>query len=322
MQPITPLIPYALPNLAALLKAASDELRLGVLQVLATDSYGVLELAQVFDMKQSGISHHLKVLAIAGLVSTRREGNSIFYRRAPVSSQDPLAAAKNAIFNQIDALPLAVPTQQTLAAIWQERTHTSHQFFLENAHKFKAQQDLIASFDTYGAQVAELLALTQTPSQHTALEIGPGEGEFLPQLATRFKKVYALDTSPAMLAKAQKNACKFNNINFELGNPRLLKATQDIDCAVINMVLHHTPSPAQVITDVSHTLKTGGVLIITELCSHQQIWARDACGDIWLGFEPDDLHSWAKAANLNLGQSTYFALRNGFQIQIQQFFKA
>ena len=125
-----------------------------------------------------------------------------------------------------------------------------------------------------------------------------------------------------MLAKAQKNACKFNNINFELGNTRLLKATQDIDCAVINMVLHHTPSPAQVITDVSHTLKTGGVLIITELCSHQQIWARDACGDIWLGFEPDDLQSWAKAGNLNLGQSTYFALRNGFQIQIQQFFKA
>ena len=53
-----------------------------MLRALANDSFGVLELAQIFATGQSGMSHHLKVLAQAGLVATRREGNAIFYRRA------------------------------------------------------------------------------------------------------------------------------------------------------------------------------------------------------------------------------------------------
>ena len=318
---VTPLISSATQDLAALLKAAGDDLRLSVLQALATDSYGVLELAQAFGMKQSGISHHLKVLATAGLVSTRREGNSIFYRRAPIDPNDALAVAKNAIFTQIDALPQNPSVEQALATIWHERTQTSHQFFIENAHKFKAQQDLIASFDVYGNQVAELLALTQTPNNALALEVGPGEGDFLPILAQRFAQVHAIDTSPSMLGKAQQAVCHLANIKLQHGDTRALATLNNVDCAIINMVLHHTPSPAQVLADVSKTLTEGGVLFITELCSHQQTWARDACGDIWLGFEPDDLQSWAKSSGLQLGQSTYFALRNGFQIQIQQFFK-
>ncbi|MFP9025202.1 ArsR/SmtB family transcription factor, partial [Pseudomonas aeruginosa] len=68
--------------LAALCKAAGDSLRLNVLRALANDSFGVLELAQIFAIGQSGMSHHLKVLAQAGLVATRREGKAIFYRRS------------------------------------------------------------------------------------------------------------------------------------------------------------------------------------------------------------------------------------------------
>src|SRR5690606_40551176 len=72
----------AIDQLAALLKAAGDPLRLDILRVLAQDSFGVLELCQMFSAKQSGMSHHLKVLTNAGLLTSRREGNSIFYRRA------------------------------------------------------------------------------------------------------------------------------------------------------------------------------------------------------------------------------------------------
>ena len=308
-------------DLAALLKAAGDDLRLGVLQVLARDSYGVLELAHAFGVKQSGISHHLKVLANAGLVTTRREGNSIFYRRAHVADTDSLATAKSAIFQQVDNIPLTFALEKALSTLWQERTQTSHQFFLENADKFRAQQDLIASFDVYGNQVAEVLALSPTLNKHRALEVGPGEGQFLTVLATQFEKVVALDNSPQMLSSAKKCAQSLSNIEFVLGDTGSLDNKPEFDCAIINMVLHHTPSPAQVIADVSRALIHGGALIVTELCSHQQEWAREACGDVWLGFEADDLKSWAAAAGLKQGHSTYFALRNGFQIQIQQFIK-
>ena len=52
-----------LDSLAAFLKAAGDPLRLEVLQVLGQNSFGVLELCEIMAIKQSGMSHHLKVLA-------------------------------------------------------------------------------------------------------------------------------------------------------------------------------------------------------------------------------------------------------------------
>ena len=67
--------------ITALCKAAGDPLRMQVLKVLQQNAYGVLELCQVLDIRQSAMSHHLKILANAGLVATRREGTTIFYRR-------------------------------------------------------------------------------------------------------------------------------------------------------------------------------------------------------------------------------------------------
>jgi ArsR family transcriptional regulator len=308
-------------DLAALYKAAGDDLRLGVLQVLARDSYGVLELAHVFGVKQSGISHHLKVLATAGLVTTRREGNSIYYRRAHVLTGDLLSAAKQAVFEQIDRSPLSCSVEQALAGVWQERTRASQQFFLQNADKFRAQQDLIVNYEVYGAQVAEQLVLAPINSRDRALEVGPGQGEFLKTLSQNFDHVVALDNSSQMLARAKGHVQNLKNIEFILGDTQVLDQQRPFNCAVINMVLHHTPSPAQVFADVSRALLPTGVLLVTDLCSHQQTWARDACGDVWLGFEPDDLVGWAEAAGLQKSHSTYLALRNGFQIQIQQFIK-
>ena len=53
-----------------------------ILKVLQQNAYGVLELCQVFDIRQPAMSHHLKILANSGLVATRREGTTIFYRRS------------------------------------------------------------------------------------------------------------------------------------------------------------------------------------------------------------------------------------------------
>ncbi|HYQ38667.1 MAG TPA: ArsR family transcriptional regulator, partial [Pseudomonas sp.] len=44
-----------------------------------------------------------------------------------------------------------------------------------------------------------------------------------------------------------------------------------------------------------------------------------ACGDVWLGFEQDELARWAEQAGLESGESLYLGLRNGFQIQVRHF---
>jgi ArsR family transcriptional regulator len=309
---------------ASLLKAMADPLRLEILRVLARGSYGVLELCNILDCKQPALSHHLKVLASADIVATRREGNSIYYRRAHLPSDNPHQSLQHSLFTDIDCLALSEPVQQRLKLVQRERADASQQFFALNAHKFREQQDLIASFPVYADQVRDLLKKVCGKKHKSVVEVGPGEGELLPLLVQQFTSVVALDNSATMLDKAQSLAKEKNlkEIQFFLGDTQILSSESiHADCIVMNMVLHHTPEPADIFFDVAQALNPNGILLVTDLCSHQQQWAKDNCGDLWLGFEPLDFTEWARAAGLTEGQSEYFALRNGFQVQIRQFKK-
>ncbi|WP_237067704.1 ArsR/SmtB family transcription factor [Microbulbifer guangxiensis] len=300
-----------IPQLAVRLKAAGDPLRLEILRLLSQDSYSVLELCRIFDLRQPALSHHLKVLAQAGLVSKRREGNNLFYRRSG-DGLEPL-------FTSLDSLPLPQGREAAVAEIARERAEASRRFFADYGNRFREQQELIAGYDVYGPQVGQLLR----PGAN-ALEVGPGEGEFLAELAPRFEMVTALDLSPTMLERAQQFArdSGLGNIEFLRGDTREAAARPgSADSVVVNMVLHHTPEPEQIFRDLSTALKPGGQLLVAELQAHQQDWARDACGDLWLGFAPEQLSQWAEQAGLENGRSVYNALRNGFQIQIREFLK-
>ncbi len=308
--------------LASYLKAAADPLRLAVLRVLKQDSFAVLELCHVLGVKQSGMSHHLKILAQSGLVATRREGNTIFYRRATAAESDNGLPAhtdlQQALFARIDHMPLDSSAASRLAEVQRERTVSSHVFFEENAALFRQQQEQIADYDLYGPAVAQLLDNLDLPRQGLALEIGPGTGQFIGELASRFDKVLALDNNQPMLAQAADHVSthKLGNVELLCGEISDLPADLKPDCAVLNMVLHHTPSPAEVIAAVGQLLPANAIVLICELSHHQQSWVREACGDIWLGFEPDELTHWLAQANLVCEHSQYLALRNGFQIQI------
>jgi len=303
-----------IPSLAATLKAAGDPLRLEILRLLAQDSYSVLELCRIFDLRQPALSHHLKVLSQAGLVSKRREGNNLFYRRTAGS------ALIQQLFTGLDKLALTEERAATVTLIAAERAEASRRFFADYGNRFREQQELIASYSVYGPQVAQLLK----PGRH-ALEVGPGEGEFLEELACRFGTVTALDLSQTMLERAQAFADDrgLQNIEFVCDDTRAAASrSESADCIVVNMVLHHTPDPAQIFHDLQKSLKVGGQLLIAELHDHTQDWARDACGDLWLGFAPQQLITWAADAGLHKGRSEHSALRNGFQVQIQEFIKA
>ena len=318
--PVPAIRPEQSEDLAALCKASGDPLRLNVLRALASDSFGVLELAQIFAIGQSGMSHHLKVLAQAGLVATRREGNAIFYRRALPDGLRLGGKLHAALLEEVDGLSLADEVQARIGQVQQRRAATSQDFFLRVEEKFRAQQDLIAGLPQYRESLLALLDKLSFAADASALEVGPGDGEFLPELARRFVRVTALDNSPTMLELARQ-VCQredLANVNLQLADA--LSATDvEADCVVLNMVLHHFSAPAEALRQLANRVKAGGSLLVTELCSHDQSWAREACGDIWLGFEQDDLARWASAAGLAPGDSLYVGLRNGFQIQVRHF---
>ena len=186
--------------------------------------------------------------------------------------------------------------------------------------KFRAQQDLIAGLPQYRDSLLGLLDALAFPPGATALEVGPGDGAFLPELAARFASVVALDSSPAMLELARQR-CRaegLGNVELKLADA-LHDAQPPADCVVLNMVLHHFAEPAGAMRRLARLVRPGGSLLLTELCRHDQGWAREACGDVWLGFDQDDLARWATEAGLESGASLYLGLRNGFQIQVRHF---
>ena len=60
-------------------RALSDETRLRILALLAGGERCVCELTDALDAGQSLLSHHLKTLREAGLVTDRREGRWVYY---------------------------------------------------------------------------------------------------------------------------------------------------------------------------------------------------------------------------------------------------
>ena len=77
------MLPIAERTCAELLKALADGIRLEILHALAERERCVGDLVRELGRAQSHVSHHLKVLKTAGLVSSRREGHKICYALRP-----------------------------------------------------------------------------------------------------------------------------------------------------------------------------------------------------------------------------------------------
>ncbi|MDT8429649.1 MAG: metalloregulator ArsR/SmtB family transcription factor [Pseudomonadales bacterium] len=310
--------------LSVLCKALGDPLRLEILRLLRNESFSVLEICRILSIRQSALSHHLKILANTGLLTTRREGNSIFYRRPMLLAKDRFHAFRKNCYELIDQTPLRVELKQGIAAIHRERSEQSLLFFTRHADQFREQQELITAYEDYEETLLELLNGLSLPGSLRVMEVGPGEGGLLARLAERFEQVTGLDNSLDMLNRARQTMTTSgnDNVSFIHGDTRTaIKHGLHSDLLIFNMVLHHIPSPREAFQDSATILDSGGLLLLIDLCHHDQDWVRDTCGDLWLGFDNEDLDSWARQAGLTPGQSMYLGLRNGFQILMRLFSK-
>lgn len=76
----------AASQVATMLKALADPLRLRMLSFITTSSTGeacVCDIATVADVSQPTVSHHLKVLKDVGVLTSERRGTWVWYRVAP-----------------------------------------------------------------------------------------------------------------------------------------------------------------------------------------------------------------------------------------------
>jgi len=69
--------------LADLVKSMADETRLTILSMLQDGEMCVCELMEALPVSQPAVSHHLRILRQAGLITDRRQGKWIFYSLSP-----------------------------------------------------------------------------------------------------------------------------------------------------------------------------------------------------------------------------------------------
>lgn len=86
-----------LNDLAELFKIFADSTRIRILYVLLNGERNVTEICDELDMRQSAVSHQLKILKSSKLVKARREGKSMVYSLADYHVKTILAMGKEHI---------------------------------------------------------------------------------------------------------------------------------------------------------------------------------------------------------------------------------
>jgi ubiquinone/menaquinone biosynthesis C-methylase UbiE len=98
-----------------------------------------------------------------------------------------------------------------------------------------------------------------------ALEIGCGTGAFARQLATRCKRVVALDLSPEMIHVARSRSTQYSNLEFQLADAMTWDfphAHFDFICSIAT--LHHTEQ-RPLLMKMKDALRPRGVLVVLDL---------------------------------------------------------
>ena len=85
---------------------------------------------------------------------------------------------------------------------------------------------------------------------------------------------------------------------------------------VAAMVIHHLASPRQFFSHAARVLKPGAELIVVELLAHAQEWVKECCGDLWLGFSPEQIADWCEQTQFRINQHQYYSQNNGFKFQV------
>jgi ubiquinone/menaquinone biosynthesis C-methylase UbiE/DNA-binding transcriptional ArsR family regulator len=262
--------------------ALADATRCRTLFVLARQELTVSELCAVLQLPQSTVSRHLKTLADAGLVVSRRDGTSRYYSPAPDDH-----GAQSRIWEVTRAAlagsPGAAADVRRLDRVLARRSETSQQFFASAA----GQWDHLRS-ELFGADFALSALVGLVPSTWVVGDLGCGTGTTAACLAPHVARVIGVDASAEMLAAAARRLGRFENVELRRGTLEALPIDDgSLDAAVMMLVLHHLPAPGEALAEAARVITPGGRLLLVDMLPHEHEEYRRQMGHVWLGFAED-----------------------------------
>ena len=281
----------AAPPVFERLSALADPIRGRLLLALERRELTVRELQAALQLPQSTVSRHLKVLADLGLVQTRSEGTSNWYRMPVRELSPPIRRLWLAVREEVAESPAARRDQARLQQVLAERHRTSQRFFASAAGEWDRLRG-----ELFGR--SELLALPGLLDEGwTVGDLGCGTGEVAAVLAPFVRKVIGVDESAAMLRSARQRTRELPNVELRGGTLEALPlANGELDAGLLLLVLHHAPDPARVLADAHRVLRPGGKLLVLDMLPHEHLEYREQMGHQWLGFPDGELREWLAGA--------------------------
>jgi SAM-dependent methyltransferase len=267
------------------LTALSDATRSRMLLILERHELTVSELCAVLQLPQSTVSRHLKTLADASWVTSRRDGTSRYYTLALDERDAHTRRLWSLLREQIASTAGADQDARRLKGVLGRRQTKSEEFFASAAGQWdRLRRELFG-----GASALHALPALVDP-RWTVGDLGCGTGETSAALAPFVAQTIAVDRSGDMLQAARRRVRDMANVDVRRGELEALPIAEgELDAAVMILVLHHVPDPAAVLQEAARTLKPRGRFVLCDMLPHDREAYKQQMGHVWLGFGDDQL---------------------------------
>jgi len=292
--------PAQLPfeGLNSALKAAGEATRLRILALLGEAELTVSDLTAILRQSQPRISRHLRLMTQAGLIERFREGSWAFFR---LGEQDGRARFARDLIARLDPSDATLARdRERLALVRAQRTTAALSYFRRHA----AEWDRIRNLHVAEEAVEEaIVAALAGDSVRTLLDLGTGTGRMLELLGPQIERGLGLDLSLDMLAfaRARLDRAGLRHCSVRHGDIYDLALPNDsFDVVIIHQVLHFLDDGARAIVEAARVLRPAGRLLVVDFAPHALEFLRDEHAHRRLGFAPDTIVHWMKAAGLEL----------------------
>jgi ArsR family transcriptional regulator len=258
----------------------SDPLRCRMLLVLERHELTVSELCTVLQLPQSTVSRHLKTLSDAAWVASRRDGTSRYYSSAVGELDSGAQRLWPLIREQVTGTTAADHDARRLESVIARRRSKSEEFFSSASGQWdKLRAELFG--DAF-----HLHALLGLLDRNAVVgDLGCGTGQLTALVAPHVREVIAVDGSADMLKAARARLADRKNVDVRLATLEALPiGNQQLDIAMMGLVLHHVPDPGAVLNEAARVLKPGGRVLIIDMLPHDRAEYQQQMGHVWLGF--------------------------------------
>jgi ArsR family transcriptional regulator len=271
--------------------ALADPTRSRLLLALERNVLTVNELQSVLQLPQSTISRHLKVLSAEGWVEARAEGTSRHYRIAADSLDSGTRRLWHVVRDELMHTSAAEQDARRAQAVLAARRTKSQQFFSTTA----GQWDRVR-LELFG-RPADIALLGLLDERWKVADLGCGTGGITQSIAPFVERVIAVDESSAMLSAAKKRLHGVENVDIRNGRLEALPLSdEEVDVALLFLVLHYAPDPARVIAEAARVVKPGGRLLVLDMMPHDRHDLKQSMGHLWQGFASATLAEWTRDA--------------------------